>query len=78
MTSKFSLHVIVRFGVLQEKTYFVMLISLEIKPKRKSNYFSTVEKILRSERGFAERWICRLYSFLLGYQPVRNSHKYVT
>lgn len=31
-----------------------MLISLGIKPKIKFNYFSTVEEILRNERGYGE------------------------
>lgn len=54
-----------------------MLISLGRKPKIKFNYFSTVEKILRSQRGFAERWIYKLYPFLLAYETVRNPHKIV-
>lgn len=37
-----------------KKNYLVMLISLGIKPKIKFNYFSTLEKILRNERGYAE------------------------
>lgn len=42
-----------------------MHISLGINPENKFNYFSTAEKILRGKRGFAERWIYKLYFFLL-------------
>lgn len=60
-----------------KKNYSVGFISLGIKPKIKFNYFSTVEKILRRERDFAERCIYKLYSFLLAYETVRNTHENV-
>lgn len=53
-----------------------MLISLGIKPKIKFKYFSTVEEILRNEWGML-RMENKLYSFLLAYETIRNSHETV-